>query len=275
MYNRFLSFYFGRFLFSKIFFFFLQILFQNFWRRLFLRISFLLGKLTTLFLLFFWKNLWYFPFVLFNNFFVILWKSIWRLDEKLVSFVENFAILSNKIQILLKLSKILIFWFLHFEFHGWQVHWIFDHIKISWDLKFDWVNWLFENFRWISFPNFFQKSKHKTTHRVLGFRRWNDWDLLHEAQRLLFLFFSFWFLLVLCFLLFFDRFFSLFAKRRAFWGSIFFRVMRMLFRSVLRLHSRTRWDFCFGLCENASFGEDMFQEGALLFGQFDQERGHQ
>jgi hypothetical protein len=60
------------------------------------------------------------------------------------------------------------------------------------------------------------------------------------AQRLLFLVFSLWLLLVLGYLLFFDRFFSLFTKRRAFWGSIFLRVMGMLFRSVLRLHSRTR-----------------------------------
>lgn len=271
-----MSFSLGRFLFFKVFFFFLQILFQNFWSRLFFRVSFLFRKLAPLFLLFFWNNnLWYFSFMLFNDFFVILWKSIWRLDEKLVSFVKNFAIFSNKIQILLELSKILIFWFLDFDFHGWQVHWILDHIKISWNLKFDRVDWLFENFRWIFFPNLFQKSYHKTTHRVLGFRRWNDWDLLHVAQRLLFLVFSLWLLLVLGFLLFFDRSFLLFAKRRAFWGSIFFRVMGKLFRSVLRLHSRTRWDFYFSLYENTSFGEDMFQEGALLFGQFDQERAHE
>lgn len=270
-----MNFSFGRFFFLKIFLFLLQILFQNFWRRLFLRISFLFRKLTTLFLLFFWKNLWYFPFMLFNDFFVILWKSFWCLDEELVSFIKSFTIFSNEIQILLELRKILIFWFLDFEFHSWQVHWIFDHIKISWDLKFDRVNWLFENFRWISFPNLFQKSYHKITHWILGFRWWNDRDLLCEVQRLLFFVFSFWLLLILELLLFFDRFFSLFIKRWAFWGGIFFRVMGMLFRSIWGLQKCACWDFCFGLCENASFGEDMFQEGALLFGQFDQERGHE
>jgi hypothetical protein len=75
-----------------------------------------------------------------------------NLSNKAFLSIEQNTIVKHQPKVTQELLGILVDPSLNFLLNCREVHWILDHLKVGWQVKFDWVDWLMEEVGLIAFP---------------------------------------------------------------------------------------------------------------------------